>query len=357
MLGLGIGSALRRLASGVDRGLHAVALARSSRSRRRSRAESLGHDERMSALEGIARLYEAPEHFSDPDTFFVPPAPVAPRIDRAGRLGGDGEVLDAVWDSGYSPFCDRVAARWQAHEANRTAVARLLSHRDRARPAIVLLHGYLGGSFAVERRCWPVRRWFDAGADVVLGVLPFHGARRTLGRRPLFPSSDPRFTVEGFRQAVHDLRALLGWLRRRGAPGVGVMGMSLGGYTAALLATVEPSLAFAVALVPFVSIAEFAREGGRLVGSAEQQRAQFEALEGAHRVVSPLARAARIPADRIVVVAGESDRITPAPHARRLAEHLGARFETFPGGHILQIGRAAAFAPVQDLVQQLVARG
>lgn len=42
------------------------------------------------------------------------------------------------------------------------------------------------------------------------------------------------------------------------------MGMSLGGYSTSLLATVEPRLAFAVPIIPLASVADFALEQGQL---------------------------------------------------------------------------------------------
>ena len=61
----------------------------------------------------------------------------------------------------------------------------------------------------------------------------------------LFPSANLVRTNEAFGQAVFDLRALAAYLRANGAPSVGAIGMSLGGYTTALWASVDPTLAFA----------------------------------------------------------------------------------------------------------------
>ena len=341
-----------RLAAGVDRTFGALALARSKRSRQKSRAESLGHAERLEALGAIRALYDRPEHFTAPDTFF--PAPGAPAVaeQRVRRLA-DGEVVDLRWESGYAPFADVIADRYLGTRANHTVYARVLRHEGVPRPAIVLVHGYLGGAFAVEERMWPVHWLYERGLDVVLAVLPFHGLRRGGRMRPQFPSSDPRVTIEGFRQAIGDLRALRSYLAARGAPAVGVMGMSLGGYTTALLATVERELAFAVPVIPLASIADFARDGGRLVGTDEEQAVQHVALEDAFRVVSPLARPALLPPERMLILAGEADRITPIAHAERLAGHLGAPLRKFHGGHLLQLGRADALRDVARMLARL----
>jgi pimeloyl-ACP methyl ester carboxylesterase len=123
------------------------------------------------------------------------------------------------------------------------------------------------------------------------------------------------------------------------------MGMSLGGYTTALAATVVGELDFAIPVIPLVSIADFARDQGRLGSETAESEAQHAALERAHALVSPLARPNLLPG-RIRVVAGEADRITPIEQARRLAEHFAAPLDTWPGGHLLQLGRADAFRGV-----------
>ena len=142
-------------------------------------------------------------------------------------------------------------------------------------------------------------------------------------------------------------------LRERGAESVGVMGMSLGGYTTSLLATLDDDLAFAVPIIPLASIPEIARSAGRFVGSPEEQTLQCEALDAVHRAVSPFARTPRIDPDRMLVLAALGDKITPIEHARKLADHFGASLETFHGGHILQFGRADAFRSVGRLLGRL----
>ena len=310
----------------------------------RSRAESLGPEERRDALERIVALYDE-SLIADADAFF--PRPEAPRVRRRGvrDFGANGEVADLTWPSAYECIVSDLHERYAAHEPNRTAHARVFLHRDRPRPAAILVHGYLGGSYGFEERAWPLRWLFERGLDLALPVLPFHALRMT-GKRPVFPNSDPRVTIEGFRQAVMDLRALVAFFEARGSSPVGIMGMSLGGYTTALMATVEARLAFAVPFIPLASIADFARDGGRLVGTASQQAEQHALLERAHRVVSPLARPVRVLREGRLVAAGRADRITPIAHAERIAEHFEVPLTVFPGGHLLQVGRGDAFRAV-----------
>ncbi len=298
----------------------------------------------MRALVAIRDAYGAPELWREPDSFFAPPAPIDPALDHV-RDAKNHEVIDAAWPSHFEPYLAELREKYLSHEENRTARARLYLGRS-PRPAIVLIHGYLAGHWALEERAWPIS-WLADRYDLALALLPFHALRSAKDRKgpPPFPGADPRVTNEGFRQAIFDLRALISYLRARGASSVGVMGMSLGGYTTSLLATVERELAFAVPIIPLASLADFALEQGRL-GEGEEARLQHAALEEANRIVSPFARPSLVRPDRALVVAAESDRITPIGHAERLARHFGCDVVRFQGGHLLQFGRGDAFRAV-----------
>jgi pimeloyl-ACP methyl ester carboxylesterase len=341
-----IGAALtaRTLAPAIDHAVYRLALSRSDASRKRSSAEALGPKERRDGLTAIAALYDRPEHFSRPETFFGEPPIIMPTREPVRRVGSI-EVEDLSWPAKRAPYVADLESAYLAPIANHTARARLFRHAEQRRPTLILVHGYLSGHHAIEERAWPIAALNRRGLDVALFVLPFHGLRGS-GRRPLFPGSDPRFTIEGFRQAIFDLGALVRHLRAQGAPHVGAMGMSLGGYTTALAATTLPDLDFAVPFVPLASIADFARDNGRLVGTPEERIEQHRLLEEAHRVVSPFGRPPRTPRERLLVLAGERDRVTPIRHAERIAAHFEAPLVRFSGGHILQVGRSDGFREV-----------
>lgn len=340
-----------QVAAGVDQVFYSTALAKNDSPRANQPSSRFSHEQRIESLDAIRQEYDKAQFFSDPSSFFPEPLPGEGRTTKVGSPDLGLDVLDLRWRSRFEPTGRGTATRYESQEENKIALARLFLRTQERKPAVILIHGYLGGEFAVEERILPVDWFLEQGFDVALFVLPFHGERRRRSlNKPVFPSSDPRFTIEGFRQAIYDLRWLIRWLLQRGAPSVGVLGMSLGGYTTALLSTVEPRISFAVPLVPLASLADFARDGGRLVGTAEQQALQYEALETVFRVVSPLGRPAAIPSEQIVILAGEADRITPVAHAQRLANHLGASLEIFPGGHLLQLGRAQALAPISRIL-------
>jgi len=310
----------------------------------------------MEALEAIGVLHAEAPFDAPPEVFFGSAGVRGAWEEQHVRALPGGRVIDVRWRSGYSPAAadPEVRRRYLAPPANEWAAARLWLHADRPRPTAILIHGYLGGSYRVEERAWPVRWMFERlGLDLAIPVLPFHGARGARGKRPLFPSSDPRINVEGFRQAIWDLISLRRALMERGAEAVGAMGMSLGGYTTALAMTADRELAFGVPMIPLASIADFARDAGRLVGSEDEQRAQHAALEQAHWPVSPFARPVCVDRSRLLILAGEADRITPASHAERLAAHFGAPVRVFPGGHLLQFGRAEGFREVARMLRDL----
>lgn len=346
--------ATRRLLGGaaaaVDRAATLAAYAGSRGSRKKSRAESLGHRERLVALEAIAGAYPA-----DAPGYFREPRRITPSERSVRWSAGGKRVTDLSWPSDYQPFEPGVAERFDRCAENRVAAARGF-FGGTPRPVALLVHGYMAGHYDLEQRVWPIE-WLDRiGLDAVLPVLPFHAVRgpaRKLGQPPPFPGSDPRVSNEGFRQAMGDLGDLVEWLLQRGHPAVGVMGMSLGGYTTSLLATVERRLAFAIPIIPLASLADFARDQGRLGSTPHETELEHRALEAAHRVVSPLSRPPRVPGERMLVVAARADRITPPAHARRIAHHFGAPLESWHGGHLLQFGRAEKFRRIGRLLDDL----
>jgi hypothetical protein len=285
------------------------------------------------------------------DAFFAEPRAIVPGARQVRKLGSDGSVTDWSWESGFTQLDPEVVERYASARENSLAVARAFQ-RGRSRPVVILIHGYMAGPFAFEERIWPISRLDRAGFDVVLFTLPFHGLRARAGRGavPEFPGEDPRLNVEGFRQAMFDLQNLVRWLLEQGHPRVGVVGMSLGGYTAALLATVEARLDFVVPVIPLSSLGDFAREQGSLSPVPEEAAAQHTLLESIYRRVNPVARPSLVPPERCLVVAAKADRVTPAAHARRLSVHLRAPLQSFYGGHLLQLGRAEAFERVIDLM-------
>ena len=329
-------------AGAFDRAFVAAMQARSRRGR--ASVDAMPHDERLAKLALVARLYDGAE-----DLFFPRPAPLELTL-RSVRAN----VWETHWASQFEPFAVEVAEKYMARIENRTARARLYLGSTPKRPAIIALHGYMGGAWLLEENVWPIDWFLRRGLDVALPVLPFHAGRAGARRgAPSFPSADPRNTNDGFRQAVADVRTLVRWFRDRGAPHVGVTGMSLGGYTTALVATVveEGEIDFVMPMIPLASIADFAREQGRL-GTGPRADEQHAALERAHWIASPFARALKLPRARALVVAAENDHITPLSHAQRIAKHFECDMRTMNGAHLIQLGRGDAFRALGAMLER-----
>ena len=275
---------LGQAAAAFDRAAVLAAYAQTASKRRNSKNEAFSHEQRVALLGRLARRYRS-------DDFFRAPREIALEHEHGVReLRGGGRVVDIRWPSDYTTYLPELLERYDRRPSNRLAAARLWLH-DEPRPVAVLVHGYMAGQYAVEERMWP-SKWLFHKLGMVLAffVLPFHGVR-SIRRRiapPPFPGSDPRLSNEGFRQAMADFCDLVRWLRARGHASVGAMGMSLGGYTTALATTVAAELAFAVPVIPLTSLADFARDQGRLGPSGEQCEQQHRALDAVHEVVSPL---------------------------------------------------------------------
>lgn len=312
--------------------------------RRRSRVR-ISHAARVQFLERVTSEYTVESSLE----FFGEVGTVEPAL-RQVRNERDRAVVDAVWPSATHAFAATIRGRYAATQENHLALARLFLRKE-PRPMVIAIHGYMTGHLPLEERLWPIEELDRLGFDTALFVLPFHGLRgRPESRVPEFPSSDPRMANEGFRQAVGDLRALIAWLRRRGHPRVGLLGMSLGGYTAALTATVEPGLDFLVPIVPLACLADFAREQGSLSSDPEEAAVEHSLLLQAYRVTSPLTRASLVSSDRVLVVCARADRVTPVGHARKLSTHFGSPIVAWQGGHLLQFGRRAVFQRIFALI-------
>ncbi|MCB9730809.1 MAG: alpha/beta hydrolase family protein [Deltaproteobacteria bacterium] len=283
------------------------------------------------------------------EQLFAAPPPIAP-VERQVRALPGGAVVDLSWPSTYEPVHPAHRRRLLELPDNRTAHARWYRH-TRPAPTILWAHGWSLGHPAIEERVFPAGAFYRMGYDVLLPTLPFHSRRRPLRRfRPLWPSMSPILTNEATAQAVHDLRALVALCLARGAPAVGMSGMSLGGYSTAMMVTAEPRLAFAIPFIPFASVAELLwdhAESTPARAAAEARGLTLDHLEDAMAVSSPLRRPPLLPPERILLVAAERDRVTPKRYAEALAAHFGdARLIVFDGGHLLQVGRSEAFRTI-----------
>lgn len=305
-----------------------------------------------------ADVYMAPELMANPAQFFRPaavPAVVQQRLLRGPR---GGRRVELTFPSAYQPYAAAYQATYASFRGNETVHARLWQHHGAPRPTVICIHGWGGGYLWLEEQIFAAARLYAAGLNVVVFALPFHGPRKPRGRFDLnlFPSSDFRRTNEAFGQAIFDLQALSGWLRQTGVGDrVGVMGMSLGGYVAALWAGLDAKLDFAMPVISPVSLGDLLWDlKADMAGMAVASAAGFgvEQFRAAMAVHCPLLHALKLAPDRVLIVGGHADRVVPAAHTRALWEHWGQpRLQWFPGGHYMHFGRGLYLREIRALAR------
>jgi pimeloyl-ACP methyl ester carboxylesterase len=313
------------------------------------------HDARLRLAE-LARHYGA----SEAALFAPPPAPAELTLEPRARRARATAVHDASWPSRYRASYPGYQEDLARYAANGTAHARLYQGPGRDRPVVLCLHGWGAGQPWLDERAFLVPYLLHIGLDVALLQLPYHGQRAPV-QAPrsgsLFLTSHLVRTNEAFGQAIHDARALTLALRARGAPSVGVLGMSLGAYVGALWASLDDDLAFAGALIPAVSLGALwwshgegmaARRNAERSGVDEQQLAEVFAVH------APLARPPRLPRERLFIAASRGDRITPPAQAEALWRHWGEpEMVWMAGGHLAQLTRGDAFRALRRWLYSL----
>jgi hypothetical protein len=274
------------------------------------------------AVDGLTRAGA----FTDSSVLFPTPRPVTVvRITRRNRYGRRFEHVSFASEWTPPPGLPR-ADEWLAVEGAGVAHAFVLRHKE-PRPWIVALHGYGTGE--------PYDLWWmgsaaahqHLGVNVMNVILPRHGPRGRVAITDRFPGYDPVVNVYGFAQAISDIRRAITWARAQGDTAIGVYGISLGGYVAALLAGIEPGLAGVVAGIPVVDF-------GELIGShtaryqgddAPIVRAvRSDASVRLNRLVSPLAHAPLVPHDGRFLYAAVGDRMATTSQAVKLWRHWDA---------------------------------
>jgi dienelactone hydrolase len=297
------------------------------------------------AARHVRELAEAEECFTaqgwleKPESFHATPPPLAAVASAKRRWARiDFEHLSCA--SGYEPHPEEPGReRWLGYAPVRTAHAWLLRQSDPGRPWLVCIHGYRMGYPWMDLSAFRAARLHARlGLNVLLPVLPLHGPRR-IGRLSGdgFFGADVMDMVHAEAQAMWDLRRWLGWIRAQGGRRIGVYGLSLGGYNAALLAGLEDDLACLVAGIPATDLAALIWMHGpeHILHVAERRGLERARAERVLRVVSPLALAPRVAKERRFVFAGNVDQLVPAAQVQSLVRHWEQPATTwFAGAHL-----------------------
>jgi dienelactone hydrolase len=134
-----------------------------------------------------------------------------------------------------------------------------------------------------------------------------------------------------------DTRRILSYLRAQGAPGIGVFGLSLGGYNAALLASLDAGLACAIPGIPATDFSRLMwRHGAPLeLRKVEHHGLRRDMADEVLRVISPLELEPRVQKEHLAIFAGTADRLVPPDQVHDLWEHWGRpRIHWYQGAHV-----------------------
>lgn len=296
----------------------------------------------LAGLRAAARPFVTGRLARDPRRYFafVDQAPdgLVSETRYRRRLPG-GALVGRAFANRYRPFGDTGGARG----ADVILVEHWMHERAAPRGTVLALHGFGMGQPRLDAWALFADAWFRRGLDVALLTLPFHGARSPAGARfsgQRFAQADPAQLNEAVRQAVYEIHAVRDWLRASSARPVGLIGLSLGGYLAALYASLVADLDFVVPIVPPVCFGDL---GARFSAHREEDAGAPYApgeLQAMFRVHSPLAHALRTPAARALIVAGRGDRIVPPEHPQALWQHWQQpAIHWFSGSHLAPFGR------------------
>jgi len=258
----------------------------------------------------------------------------------------NGRCIDLIFDSPFEPVNPAAKKAYCGRRANMTAYARYWRHGKGPRPTICAFHGFFGDPYWVNEWFFALPWYYGIGADVMLFTLPFHGPRADrLAPFSGYELFSGGFSVlnEAFAQAVFDFRILLNYLEdEMGVTDVGVTGISLGGYTAALLAAVEKRIRFSIPNVPVASIGDLVLEWFPMSvvirGILAALGLSVKDVRHMLAVHCPLTYKPLLPRDRLMIVGGAGDRLASPKHSRLLWEHWDrCRIHWFPGSHVLHL--------------------
>lgn len=222
-------------------------------------------------------------------------------------------------------------------------------HGDRPRPTLLVVHGFGADMPWLNAHALSLHALYRAGYDILFFTFPHHGPRADT----LLPFNGYGVFGNGLLHfnevtllAIHDLRVFVNHLQSRGVANIGAAGISLGGYTAALLACVDDRLDYCIPVVPAVSpidaFLEWQPTGMLLAGLMRSQGISVAEMRGLVAIHNPLTYRSPMAGKRVLVIGGAGDRVTEPHHVDLLHRHWpGSTMHWFPGNHLMHFGRKA----------------
>jgi len=193
-------------------------------------------------------------------------------------------------------------------------------------PGVVVLH-ILGGDFDLSRLV--CRTYASHGIAALFLKMPYYGPRAEPGVEVSMIDASPEQTVAGMTQAILDIRRGAAWLAAQNEVDpehLGVMGISLGGITAALAMTAEPRFEKGFLMLAGGDVGQIAWQSPLV----REQREKWEAEGGTReslielvRPVDPVTYAANIGERRVMMYNALNDEIVPRACTEALWQAFG----------------------------------
>ena len=213
-------------------------------------------------------------------------------------------------------------------------------------PFVLLLHGYAVPQTTYDR--WLARQMRQRGAHTARLDLPYHLRRTLPGQRSGdgYFSLDPAHIRAVVRQSVEDAAAIIAWARAEVSTHISVVGVSLGGLIATLLAA-QLDLDRVIAVAPFCDPAATLSQRPPtpslrhlgMIGDDTQSWGPDRAAAGRFldATLAPLVArnlTPRTPGDRITLVRAMQDLVVGPDPVTELAEAWQTELWTYPHGHM-----------------------
>ena len=287
----------------------------------------------------------------DPVKSFPPPTEL-PRVSSrpAGMLAewiARGTVDNIAFPSSFTAINPAMRKQWSAWGSNNIVRAQHWRHDDGPRPTLCVIHGFMGSSYLANGRFFSLPWYYRSGYDVLMYTLPFHGKRA----EQLSPFSGFGYFsaglsgfAEAMAQAVHDFRSIVAYLRHTGVDRIALTGISLGGYTSALVASVDDRLEAVIPNCPVVTPSTLFDEwfpANKLVRlGLRLSNISPEELTAGLSYHCPLNYQPLLPKDRRMIITGLGDRMAPPEHAVMLWKHWNhCALHWFPGSHVMHVSQ------------------
>ncbi len=291
-------------------------------------------------------FYRNPSFISKPETFFQKPAKAEPLIRPADPMNlpiHDAIFEDVIFPSEMEPLNPVYHAADIFPMPQEYSVARHIRHKTGDRPTLIVVHGYVLDGYDFNARLFEVAKFFRLGFNVLMYTMPYHGPRKKPNAAfsgDGFMFFDAARIAENVRWSIHDLTRYVDFLSAQSKQPIGMMGFSLGGFHTALMASLDKRLAFAIPVVPVITLFDVILDWQPSAGIIKTFMGFLgmsrESINETLAVVSPLSRPTAIPKDRMLIVAGTADRMAHPNHAHSLWHHWKhPKIYWFPGNHLV----------------------